>query len=103
VRDLVLRLAMLVVALEHLTAGGGALIAPLADKAFETSQTLRRAVRELGIDLTPWLDAPASTRVRRIADAARGFWDTLDDEQRRAVGEAWGERVELPSQWPPPS
>jgi hypothetical protein len=96
-----LRLALLVVALEHLALEGSALVAPLADKAFETSQTFRRASREIGIDLTPWTDAPAATRARRIVEAAKGFWSSLDDEQRRAVEEAWGERVELASRWPP--
>jgi hypothetical protein len=102
-RGVALRLALLVVALEHLAARGSALVAPLADKAFETSQTFRRASREIGIDLTPWTDAPAATRTRRIVEAAKGFWSSLDDEQRRAVEEAWGERVELAPRWPPPS
>jgi hypothetical protein len=102
-RGVALRLALLVVALEHLVARGSALVVPLADKAFETSQTFRRASREIGIDLTPWTDAPAATRTRRIVEAAKGFWSSLDDEQRRAVEEAWGERVELAPRWPPPS
>lgn len=102
-RGVALRLALLVVSLEHLVARGSALVGPLADKAFETSQTFRRAMRELDVDLTPWLDAAPPIRARRIIEAARGFWDALDDEQRRAVGEAWGERVELPPRWPPPS
>jgi len=92
-----------VVVIEHLVARDHSLVAPLADKAFETSQTLRRAAQGLGIDLTPWADAPAATRLKRIMEAARGFWGALDDDQRRTVGEAWGERVELPPQWPLPS
>ena len=102
-REVALRLALLVIAVEHLVASRSALLAPLADKAFETSQTFRRATRELGIDLTPWLDAPAVTRTKRIMEAARGFWGSLNDEQRRAVDEAWGERVELVPRWPLPS
>ncbi|HEX7840517.1 MAG TPA: hypothetical protein VF469_23725 [Kofleriaceae bacterium] len=100
VRGVALRLAVLIVAVEYLAAGGSVLVAPLADKAFETSQTLRRAMREVGFDLTPWTDAPAAIRARRILEAANGFWSALDHEQRRAVGEAWGERVELPPRWP---
>lgn len=100
VRGVALRLAVLIVAVEYLAAAGSVLAAPLADKAFETSQTLRRAMREVGFDLTPWTDAPAATRARRILEAANGFWSSLDDEQRRAVDEAWGERVELPPRWP---
>jgi len=100
VRGVALRLAVLIVAVEYLAAGGSVLVAPLADKAFETSQTLRRAMREVGFDLTPWTDAPAAIRARRILEAASGFWSSLDNEQRRAVDEAWGERVELPSRWP---
>jgi hypothetical protein len=73
---------------------------PRLPKAFETSQTHRRATREIGIDLTPWIDAPAATRAKRIMEAAKGFWGSLDDEQRRAVDEAWGERVEFPPRWP---
>lgn len=96
-----LRLALLVVALEHLVARGGALIAPLADKAFETSQTLRGAARDLGLDLTPWIDAPSAMRTKRILEAARGFWGSLDDDRRRAVGEAWDEHVEIAPRWPP--
>lgn len=104
VRGVALRLAVLIVAVEYLAAAGSALVAPLADKAFETSQTLRRAMREVGFDLTPWIDAPAAIRARRILEAANGFWSSLDDEQRRAVDEAWGERVELPPRWHgPPS
>jgi hypothetical protein len=102
-REVALRLALLVIAVEHLVVRGSALLAPLADKAFETSQTLRRATREIGIDLTPWIDAPAATRAKRIMEAAQGFWGALDDEQRRAVDEAWGERVEFPPRWPQPS
>lgn len=102
-RGVALRLALLVVALEHLVGRGSTLLAPLADKAFDTSQTLRRATQDLGIDLTPWLDAPPATRVKHIIEAANGFWGSLDDDQRRAVGEAWGERVELPPRWQPPS
>jgi hypothetical protein len=101
-RRVAARLALLVVALEHLVGRGSALVAPLADKAFETSQTFRRAMQDLGVDLTPWTDAPPATRVKRIMEAANGFWSSLDDDQRRAVGEAWDERVELPSRWPPP-
>jgi hypothetical protein len=102
-RGVALRLALLVVALEHMVVRGSALVAPLADKAFETSQTFRRAMREIGIDLTPWTDAPAAIRARRIVEAAKGFWSSLNEEQRRAVDEAWGERVELAPRWPPPS
>jgi hypothetical protein len=102
VRGVAVRLALLVVALEHLVARESALLAPLADKAFETSQTLRRATQDLGVDLTPWIDAPPATRAKRIMEAAHGFWSSLDDDQQHAVGEAWGERVELPPQWQPP-
>jgi hypothetical protein len=101
-RGVAVRLALLVVALEHLAQRGSALLAPLADKAFETSQTLRRSTQDLGVDLTPWIDAPPATRAKRIMEAAHGFWSSLDDDQRHAVGEAWGERVELPPQWQPP-
>lgn len=102
-REVALRLALLVIAIEHFAANRNALLAPLADKAFETSQTFRRAAREIGIDLTPWLDAPAATRTKRIMEAAKSFWGSLNDEQRRAVDEAWGERVEFPPRWPVPS
>jgi hypothetical protein len=102
VRGVAVRLALLVVALEHLALRESALLAPLADKAFETSQTFRRATQDLGIDLTPWIDAPPTTRAKRIMKATHGFWSSLDDAQRHAVGEAWDERVELPPQWPPP-
>lgn len=102
-REVALRLALLVIAVEHLVAHGSALLGAVADKAFETSQTFRRATREIGIDLTPWLDAPAATRAKRIMEAAKGFWGSLNDEQRRAVDEAWGERVEFPPRWPQPS
>ena len=101
-RSVAVRLALLVVALEHLAARGSALLAPLADKAFETSQTFRRAMQDLGADLTPWTDAPPATRLKRIMEAADGFWSSLDDDQRRAVGESWDERVELPPRWSPP-
>jgi hypothetical protein len=93
-RGVAVRLALLVVALEHLGGRGGAPVAPLADKAFETSQTLRRAMQDIGVDLTPWVDAPPATRTKRILEAANGFWSSLNDDQRRAVDEAWGERVE---------
>jgi hypothetical protein len=102
-RDVALRLALLIVAVERLIDRASALVPALADKAFKTSQTLRHFLQEFGIDLTPWLDAPPQTRAKRILEAAKGFWDSLNDEQRRAVGEAWGERVELPLRWPPPS
>jgi hypothetical protein len=102
-RGIALRLALLVVAIEHLLTTQPGLIADLAHKAFETSQTFRRATRELGLDLTPWADAPPATRARRIIEAARGFWSSLGQEQRRAVDEAWGERVEMPPRWPLPS
>jgi hypothetical protein len=102
-RDVALRLALLIIAVEHMVARGSVLVASLADKAFETSQTLRRATRAVGSDLTPWIDAPAATRARRIVEAAKGFWNSLTDEQRRAVDEAWGERVELSPRWPQPS
>jgi hypothetical protein len=101
-RGVAVRLALLVVALEHLAGRASALLAPLADKAFETSQTFRRATQDLGLDLTPWTDAPPATRAKRIMEAATGFWSALDDDQRRAVGEAWDERVELSPRWPPP-
>jgi hypothetical protein len=91
------------IAIEHLVARDSALVVPLADKAFETSQTLRRAMRDVGIDLTPWIDAPTAVRARRIIEAAKGFWSSLSDEQRRVVDEAWGERVEFPPRWPQPA
>jgi hypothetical protein len=56
-------------------------------------------MREVGFDLTPWTDAPAAIRARRILEVANGFWGSLDNEQRRAIDEAWGERVELPPRW----
>jgi hypothetical protein len=59
-------------------------------------------MRELGFDLTPWTDAPPAIRARRILEAASGFWSSLDNEQRSAIDEAWGERVELPLRWPQP-
>jgi hypothetical protein len=102
-RWIAVRLALLVLALEHLRGQGSALLAPLADRAFDTSQTFRRAAQSIGLDLTPWLDAPPATRWKRIMEAASGFWGALDDDQRRAVGEAWDERVELPPRWQPPS
>jgi hypothetical protein len=101
-RRIAMRLALLVVAIEHLARRESALLVPLADKAFETSQTFRRAMQDLGVDLTPWTDAPPATRTKRIMEAANGFWSALDDDQRRAVDEAWGERVELLPTWPPP-
>ena len=102
-RGVAVRLALLILALEHLAGQRSALLAPLADRAFETSQTFRRATQSIGLDLTPWTDAPPATRSRRIMEAATGFWSSLDDDQRRAVGETWGERVELPPRWQPPS
>ena len=87
-REVAVRLALLVLALEHLLEHG-TLLAPLADKAFETSQMLRRAAQGIGFDLTPWLDAPPAMRQKRIMEAASGFWGVLDDDQRRAVDEAW--------------
>lgn len=96
IRGIAVRLALLVLALEHLAERHSPLLAPLADRAFETSQTLRRAAQALGLDLTPWLDAPPATRWRHITEAARGFWGALDEDQRRGVGEAWSERVDLP-------
>lgn len=101
-RGVAVRLALLLVAIEHLVGRGSELLATLADKAFETSQTFRRATQSIGVDLTPWTDALPATRVKRIMEAASGFWSSLDDDQRRAVGEAWGERVEMPPSWPPP-
>jgi hypothetical protein len=97
-REVAVRLALLVLAIEHLLGHGSAFLAPLADKAFETSQTFRRAAQGIGLDLTPWLDAPPAKRWKRIMEAASGFWGALDDDQRRAVDEAWSERVELPPQ-----
>lgn len=101
--EVALRLALLVAAIEHLAPQRAPVVTALAQKAFETSQTFRRATRELGIDLTPWADAPAATRTKRILEAAKVFWSSLDTEQRRAIDEAWGERVELPPRWPLPS
>jgi hypothetical protein len=93
------RLVLLVVALEHLArAGKHELLAELANKAFETSQTLRRAFRSCGGDLTPWADAPAAIRARRISESARTFWNGLSAEQQHAIDDALGERVEIP--WP---
>jgi hypothetical protein len=100
-REVAVRLALLVMAIEHCCGRGSALVAPLAGKAFETSQTLRRTMQGIGVDLTPWADAPTATRAKRIMEAANGFWSSLNDDQRRAVGEAWDERVELPPRWPP--
>jgi hypothetical protein len=101
--EVALRLALLVVAIEHLAPQRVPLLSALAQRAFETSQTFRRATREMGIDLTPWADAPAATRAKRILEAAKVFWNSLNTEQRRAVDEAWGERVELLPRWPLPS
>ena len=101
--EIALRLVLLVAAIEHLASRRAPLLDALAQRAFETSQTFRRAAREIGIDLTPWADAPAATRAKRILDAAKGFWSSLNAEQRRAVDEAWGERVELSPRWPLPS
>lgn len=101
VRTVSVRLVLLIVSIEHLAnRGPNLIIAELANKAFETSQTLRRTLSSAGIDLTPWADAPAETRARRIAESARVFWNNLTNEQRTAVDEALGERVEIPPRWP---
>lgn len=101
--EVALRLALLVAAIEHLASQRAPLLAALAQRAFETSQTFRRATREIGIDLTPWADAPAATRAKRILEAAKVFWNSMNTEQRHAIGEAWGERVELQPRWALPS
>jgi hypothetical protein len=101
--DVALRLALLVAAIEHGVHRRTPLIAAVAQRAFETSQTLRRAARELGLDLTPWSDAPAAIRAKRVVDAAKVFWGSLNAEQQRTVDDAWGERVELATRWPLPS
>ena len=103
VSEVALRLALLVAVIEYLAPRGAPFLGALAQRAFETSQTFRRATREMGIDLTPWADAPAATRAKRILEAAKIFWSSLNPEQRRAVDEAWGERAELPPRWALPS
>jgi len=101
--DVVLRLALLVGAIEYLASQRSPLVVELAHKAFETSQTFRGAMRAVGIELTPWADAPPATRTKRILEAAKSFWSSLNTDQRRAVDEAWDERVELLPRWPLPS
>ncbi len=95
-----LRLALLVLAIEHLASQKRRelLLRGLANKAFETSQTLRGLVQELNFDLTPWLDVPA-TRARRIAESASSFWNSFTPEDQKAVAEAWAEPVDLSAKW----
>lgn len=90
------RLLMLTLAIEHLcTRGRPQLVSELARKAFETSQTLRHLASDLGFDLTPWLDAPAELRARRIADAAQAIFERIPRERLDDVRDAWNTRTKL--------
>lgn len=97
--SVVLRLALLLLAIEQLTSEKperGLILRDVAAKAFETSQLLRG---QLTIDLTPWVDVP-ELRALRIAESASSFWGGLSADDRKAVSEAWAERVDLTPRWP---
>ncbi len=97
--SVVLRLVLLVLAVEHLASKRRAAVLPeLTHRAFDTAQLLRDLIGRMDGDLTPWLDVP-DVRAHRIAEAASSFWSSFTPEEQETMSEAWTERTELPPRW----